>query len=76
MPRTCPGYPPAQVYRVVDSGEGFFTYTGLPPQPNAADTPWVRYSPVETALYPLLTRYTGATYRVLRPFDIRTYDFM
>ena len=71
-----PRVPPAQVYRVMDSAEGFFKYRGLPPQPNAADTPWVCYSPVETALYPLLTRYTGAMYRVLRPFDVRDYNFL
>ena len=71
-----PRVPPAQVYRVVDEAEGFFKYSGLPPQPNAADTPWLRYAPVETALYPLLTGHTGAAYRVLRPFDVRTYDFI
>jgi hypothetical protein len=71
-----PRVSPAQVYRVVDGAEGFFRYSGLPPQPNAADTPWVRYAPVETALYPLLTRGTGAPYRVLRPFDVRAYDFL
>lgn len=71
-----PRVPSAQVYRVVDGAEGFFKYSGLPPQPNAADTPWLRYAPVETALYPLLTGYTGTAYRILRPFDVRTYDFL
>ena len=71
-----PRVPTAQVYRVVDGAEGFFTYSGLPPQPSAADTPWLRYAPVETALYPLLTGYTGTAYRVHRPFDVRTYNFL
>ena len=71
-----PAVPAGQVYQVVFGEEGFFKYNGLPPQPNAADTPWLRYAPVETALYPLLMSYTGASYRVLRPFDVRTYDFI
>jgi len=71
-----PAVPAGQVYQVVFGQEGFFKYNGLPPQPNAADTPWLRYAPVETALYPLLTDYTGTAYRVLRPFDVRTYDFI
>lgn len=69
-----PRVSPAQVYRVVDGAEGLFLYSGWPPQPDAADTPWVRYAPVETALYPLLTQYTGVPYRVLQPFDVRCYD--
>lgn len=69
-----PAVPAAQLYQVVSGHEGFFVYSGLPPEPNAADTPSLRYAPVETSLYSLLEKYTGARQRVLKPFDVSRYD--
>lgn len=69
-----PAVPAAQVYQVVSGHEGLFLYSGLPPEPNAADTPYLRYAHVETTLYPLPEQYTGAKPRVLKPFDVSRYD--
>jgi len=69
-----PAVPANQVYRVVVGTEGFFEHGGMPPFPNAADTPYVRYTNIETSLYPLVQQCTGGPYRVLKPFDINRYN--
>ncbi len=63
-----------QAYQVLSGDEGFFAYSGIPPLQNAADTPHLRYSNVESSLYPLLTEYTGQPYVELKPFDINLYN--
>ncbi|WP_380285745.1 hypothetical protein [Hymenobacter monticola] len=69
-----PTVPTDQVYEVVGHGSGFFEYSGIPPVFNAADTRFVRYTHIETSLYPLVEQAAGGPYRVLKPFDINRYN--
>lgn len=69
-----PAVPAGQVYRVADGDEGFFKYNGIPPAFNAADTRYVRYTNIETSLYPLIEQAAGGPYRELKPFDINRYN--
>lgn len=69
-----PAVPAGQCYQVVGGHEGLFVYNGIPPEQNAADTPYLRYFNIENSLYPLLQKYTGGVYREFKPFNVNKYN--